>query len=132
MENYVKSNKEKYFTEAYRKIRYFIVPINFSQSDIDHCEKTINDIHKEFAETTDFNTTEKNGSKIGIITDGIAYMYAKEALGDRVSYLKLGMVYPMPEKLGVLTRNAGSLKIRLKRSNLAWAALEIESLITSH
>ena len=53
LENYVKSNKEKYFTEAYRKIRYFIVPINFSQSDIDHCEKTINDIHKEFAETTD-------------------------------------------------------------------------------
>lgn len=52
----------------------------------------------EFAETTDFNTTEKNGSKIGIITDGIAYMYAKEALGDRVDYLKLGMVYPLPKK----------------------------------
>lgn len=52
----------------------------------------------EFAETTDFNTTEKNGSKIGIITDGIAYMYAKEALGDRADYLKLGMVYPLPEK----------------------------------
>ncbi len=52
----------------------------------------------EFAETTDFNTTEKNGSKIGIITDGIAYMYAKEALGDRADYLKLGMVYPLPKK----------------------------------
>lgn len=52
----------------------------------------------EFAETTDFNTTEKNGSKIGIITDGIAYMYAKGALGDRADYLKLGMVYPLPKK----------------------------------
>ncbi len=52
----------------------------------------------EFAETTDFNTTEKNGSKIGIISDGIAYMYAKEALGDRADYLKLGMVYPLPKK----------------------------------
>ena len=52
----------------------------------------------EFAETTDFNTTEKNGSKIGIITDGIAYMYAKEALGDRADYLKLGMVCPLPKK----------------------------------
>lgn len=52
----------------------------------------------EFAETIDFNTTEKNGSKIGIITDGIAYMYAKEALGDRADYLKLGMVYPLPKK----------------------------------
>ena len=52
----------------------------------------------EFAETTDLNRIEKNGSKIGIITDGIAYMYAKEALGDRADYLKLGMVYPLPEK----------------------------------
>ena len=26
-------------------------------------------------------------------------MYAKEALGDNASYLKLGMVYPLPEKL---------------------------------
>ncbi|MGN1092732.1 MAG: thiamine pyrophosphate-dependent enzyme, partial [Monoglobaceae bacterium] len=33
------------------------------------------------------------------ITAGISYMYAKEALGDRVNYLKLGMVYPLPEKL---------------------------------
>ena len=52
----------------------------------------------EFAETTDLNRIEKNGSKIGIITDGIAYMYAKEALGDRADYLKLGMVYPLPKK----------------------------------
>ena len=52
----------------------------------------------EFAETTDLNRIEKNGSKIGIITDGIAYMYAKEALGNRADYLKLGMVYPLPKK----------------------------------
>ena len=53
---------------------------------------------KEFAETSDINTVEDNGSKIGVITSGVAYMYAKEALGDKVNYLKLGMVYPMPEK----------------------------------
>ena len=53
---------------------------------------------KEFAETTDLNTVEENGSKIGIITAGIAYMYAKEALGDKADFLKLGMVYPLPEK----------------------------------
>lgn len=53
----------------------------------------------EFAETCDLNSVELNNSKIGVITSGISYMYAKEALGDRVSYLKLGMVYPMPEKL---------------------------------
>ena len=53
---------------------------------------------KEFAETTELNTVEENGSKIGIITAGIAYMYAKEALGDKADFLKLGMVYPLPEK----------------------------------
>ncbi len=53
----------------------------------------------EFAETCDFNKIEMNDSKIGVITSGISHMYAKEALGDNVSYLKLGMVYPLPEKL---------------------------------
>ncbi len=52
----------------------------------------------EFAETTELNKVEENGSKIGVVTAGIAYMYAKEALGDSVDYLKLGMVYPLPEK----------------------------------
>lgn len=51
-----------------------------------------------FAETTDLNTVEKNGSRIGVISAGIAHVYAKEALGDKVDYLKLGMVYPLPEK----------------------------------
>lgn len=53
----------------------------------------------EYAETTELNTVEDNGAKVGVITSGISYMYAKEALGDKVNYLKLGMVYPLPEKL---------------------------------
>jgi len=53
---------------------------------------------KEYAETADINTVEENGSKIGVISAGIAYLYAKEALGDKVDYLKLGMVYPLPAK----------------------------------
>ena len=52
----------------------------------------------ELAETSDINRIEENGSKIGVITAGIAYMYAKEALGDKADFLKLGMVYPLPEK----------------------------------
>ena len=54
---------------------------------------------REFAETTTLNTVEDNGAKIGVITSGVSYQYAKEALGDKVNYLKLGMVYPLPEKL---------------------------------
>ena len=51
-----------------------------------------------YAEESALNSVELNDSKIGVITSGITYMYAKEALGDKVSYLKLGMVYPLPEK----------------------------------
>ncbi len=54
---------------------------------------------REFAERTSLNKIEKNGAKIGVITSGVCYEYAKEALQNKVNYLKLGMVYPLPEKL---------------------------------
>lgn len=54
---------------------------------------------EEYAEKCEINAVEENGSKIGVITSGISYVYSKEALGDKVNYLKLGMVYPLPEKL---------------------------------
>ena len=53
----------------------------------------------EFAETCEFNKAEYNDRKVGIITSGVAYQYAKEAFGDTVSYLKLGIVNPLPVKL---------------------------------
>ena len=53
----------------------------------------------EFANKTTLNTIENNGKKIGVITAGISYMYSKEALGNEVDYLKLGMVYPLPTDL---------------------------------
>lgn len=51
---------------------------------------------REWAETASINTVEYNDKKIGVISSGICYQYAKEALGDRVSYLKLGCVNPLP------------------------------------
>ncbi|MGN0519379.1 MAG: indolepyruvate ferredoxin oxidoreductase subunit alpha [Candidatus Fimenecus sp.] len=49
-----------------------------------------------WAETTEINTVEYNSTEIGVITSGISYQYAKEALGENASYLKLGCVYPLP------------------------------------
>ena len=57
-----------------------------------------NDELKKFADETNLNFTEGNG-KAGVITSGAAYQYAKEAFGENAAYLKLGMVYPIPEKL---------------------------------
>ena len=50
----------------------------------------------DFANTSSLNSVENNNSKIGVITAGISYVYSKEALGDKVDYLKLGIVNPLP------------------------------------
>jgi indolepyruvate ferredoxin oxidoreductase alpha subunit len=53
---------------------------------------------KEFSNDGELNRIEWGSKDIGVITSGIAYQYAREVFGD-VSYLKLGMVYPLPDKL---------------------------------
>ncbi len=45
------------------------------------------------------NTVEYNDKKIGIIAAGTSFVYAHEAMGEKASYLKLGMVNPLPVKL---------------------------------
>jgi indolepyruvate ferredoxin oxidoreductase, alpha subunit len=52
----------------------------------------------EFAETFAYNRIEMANQSLGIITDGVAYQYAKEVFPE-VSFLRLGMVYPLPEGL---------------------------------
>lgn len=61
-------------------------------------EKRIENL-REYAETTPLNRVEYGDKKIGIITSGMCYNYVKEAFGDSVSVLKLGMTYPLPVKL---------------------------------
>ena len=53
---------------------------------------------EEFAETFRLNTMEWNSRKIGIVTSGISYQYAKEVFPE-ASILKLGMIFPLPRKL---------------------------------
>jgi len=53
-----------------------------------------------WAETAPINRVEPgNDHKIGIITSSTSYQYVKEVCGDRFPILKLGMAWPMPEKL---------------------------------
>ena len=51
-----------------------------------------------FAENFPGNRMEMNDPETGIITAGMPYNYAKDAFPD-FSYLKLGMVYPLPAGL---------------------------------
>ena len=54
----------------------------------------------EWAETAEINRVEDGSDHSrGIITSSTAYQYVKEVCGDRYPVLKLGMVWPMPEKL---------------------------------
>jgi indolepyruvate ferredoxin oxidoreductase alpha subunit len=53
---------------------------------------------KEFAEQFPGNRMEINDPMMGIISAGISYQYAKEVFPN-YSYLKLGMVWPLPENL---------------------------------
>lgn len=52
----------------------------------------------DYASESTLNTVEWGSLDVGIITNGIAYQYVKEAAPD-LSVLKLGMVHPIPQKL---------------------------------
>ena len=74
-----------------------MMPANAIKRHVEVEKRTLNLI--DYAENSGINVIEDNNKKIGVITSGISYMYAKEALGDNANFLKLGMVYPLPEKL---------------------------------
>ena len=74
-----------------------MVPANAIKKHVVVEQRTLDLI--EYAETSGIHTVEMNSDEIGVITSGICYQYAKEALGDKASYLKLGMVNPLPVKL---------------------------------
>lgn len=51
-----------------------------------------------YSEETPWNTEEIHDTKIGIVSSGAAYEYAREVFGDKASYLKIGFSYPLPLK----------------------------------
>ena len=54
---------------------------------------------REFSNNCEFNRMEMHEKKVGIITSGVSYQYAREAFGDNASYLKLGLTFPLPDKM---------------------------------
>jgi len=51
-----------------------------------------------YADEFKYNILEINHSQFGIITSGVSYSYSKEVFPN-YSFLKLGMVWPLPKKL---------------------------------
>jgi indolepyruvate ferredoxin oxidoreductase, alpha subunit len=81
---------------TYNTTKYVMVPANARIRRME-VEKRLQSI-KEYAEMFSENRMEINSPEIGIITAGMPYNYAKDVFPD-YSYLKLGLVYPLPEKL---------------------------------
>jgi len=81
---FVKNPTKYVMIPAYARARHLVVA--------ERIEKL-----KVFSEKTPMNVVENNGSRIGIITGGVSYQYAKEVLPE-ADYLKLGMSFPLPMK----------------------------------
>ncbi|MDD3693326.1 MAG: indolepyruvate ferredoxin oxidoreductase subunit alpha [Oscillospiraceae bacterium] len=85
-------------------------------------EKRNNEI-LEWAETSGINQVEYNDTRIGIVCAGTSYLYAREALGQRASYFKLGMVNPLPIK---------SLIEFAQRVGQVYVVEELDDIIETH
>ncbi|MBQ8732680.1 MAG: indolepyruvate ferredoxin oxidoreductase subunit alpha [Oscillospiraceae bacterium] len=77
----------------------------------------------EWAESAQINKIEWGSTEVGIITSGIAYQYAREAMGENASYLKLGMVNPLPCDL---------IREFAKRVKTLYVVEELDGVIEQH
>ena len=82
---YEKDFAKRSLIPAHAKLRHYAVEERMQQL-------------AEFSEETPLNFVEWHDKKVGIITSGISYQYAKEVFGDEASYLKIGFSYPLPIK----------------------------------
>ena len=115
--------RESYNLKDYEKNigKNVMMPANAVKRHIEVEKRTAKLI--EYAETCPLNIEEINEGKIGVITSGISYMYAKEALGDKVSYLKLGLAWPMPEE---------KIKAFAKKFDKVYVIEELDPVIENH
>ena len=107
---YVKNPQKFVMMPGFAKLRHPIV------------EQKLRDA-AEYAETSPLNRVEWGDTKIGIIAAGNCYLYAKEALGDKASYLKLGMVNPLPVKL---------IKDFAAKCDKVYVVEELDDIIETH
>jgi indolepyruvate ferredoxin oxidoreductase alpha subunit len=76
--------------------KYVMVPAN-SYRQHPRVEARIAAIAK-FADSFEYNQIDIKDTRLGIITCGVAYQYAREIFPD-ASYLKLGMTFPLAQNL---------------------------------
>ena len=90
--------REEVSVRPYQKdvAKHVMVPANARPKHI-VVEKRMADL-AAYNNSSPLNKVIMNDTKIGIISAGIAYQYAREAFPN-ASFLKLGMIHPLPEDL---------------------------------
>lgn len=83
---YTKNTKKYIMTPAHSKVKHPEV------------EERLNRL-QEYSNNCPLNKIEWGNKNTGIITSGISYQYAREVFGENASYLKIGMSYPLPDKM---------------------------------
>jgi indolepyruvate ferredoxin oxidoreductase alpha subunit len=87
VKDYHKDVKKYAMTPAHAKVRHVLV------------EEKLTKLRDYSNHAALLNRMEWGSKKIGIITSGISYQYAREVFGEKASYLKLGLTYPLPDRL---------------------------------
>jgi len=86
-------------TKPYEKniAKYVMTPANAIRRH-PHVEERMAKL-SEYAESCGLNRVEEGSERaIGVITSSTSYQYVKEVCGSRFPILKLGMIWPLPER----------------------------------
>lgn len=83
---YVKNIQKTIMTPGNSRPRHFVVEDKFVELE-------------KYSNNCPLNTVEYNSKKIGVITSGISYQHSKDVFGADASYLKIGMLNPLPKQM---------------------------------
>ena len=93
---------------------------------------------REYSNRCPLNRVEMKGSKVGVISASIAYLYAKDVFPEDTSFLKLGLTNPLPmdlirdfaskvEKLYVIEELEPFMEEQIKAAGIACTGKELVS-----
>jgi indolepyruvate ferredoxin oxidoreductase alpha subunit len=88
------AEEKKYVSDA---DKYAMLPVNARRRHV-AVEASLERL-KEYSYSSPLNKMELNDTAVGVVSSGICYMHAREAFGERASYLKLGITYPLSDRL---------------------------------
>ena len=77
--------------------KYIMTPANSRVKHLEVEERLVK--LQAYSNESPLNRIEWGLKTMGIITSGVSYQYAKEVFGENASYLKIGMSFPIPDKM---------------------------------